>query len=863
MSDKQELYNPHAIEPKVQKYWADNKTFKASEKTDREKFYCLSMFPYPSGRLHMGHVRNYTIGDVISKFQRLNGKEVLQPIGWDSFGLPAENAALKNHTAPAKWTYANIDYMKNQLKMLGFGYDWDREIATCRPEYYRWEQWFFTRLYEKGLVYKKSTSVNWCPHDQTVLANEQVQEGKCWRCDTPVVRKEIPQWFLKITDYAEELLEGLDTLEGWPEMVRTMQKNWIGKSEGLTIQFDIQDSPEKLEIYTTRPDTLMGVTYVAVAAGHPVAKKAAESNTALAEFISQCGAMKVAEAEIATMEKKGMDTGIRAVHPISGKKVPVMVANFVLMDYGTGAVMAVPAHDQRDWDFATKYGLEIVPVIRPKDQDRADVSGCAFTEKTGVVYNSGEFDGLDFHGAFEAVCARIEQLGKGRRTVNYRLRDWSVSRQRYWGTPIPMLTLEDGSVVPAPEEQLPVTLPEDVVMDGVQSPIKTDGSWAETTFREKKALRETDTFDTFMESSWYYARYCCNDAQDAMLDPARTSFWLPVDQYIGGIEHACMHLLYARFFHKLLRDAGLVNCDEPFKKLLCQGMVLADAFYYTAEDGSKVWVSPLDAKTVRDDRGRIVSATDSQGHNLTHAGMTKMSKSKNNGIDPQAMVERYGADTVRLFMMFASPAELTLEWKEEGVEGAQRFLKKLWNTVSAMLPYRDLKLDVSSLSSDQKALRRELHKTIAKVSDDIGRRQTFNTAIASIMELINTMSRASQETDQDKALIVDILNHIVLMLYPITPHICWELWEKLGHEKRIDDESWPKVDESALVADEMLVVVQVNGKVRAKLSVPVSATEEEVKAKAQSDASVMRHTDGKQIRKIVYVKGRLVNIVAN
>ena len=608
MSDIKEQYNPQEIEPRVQKHWEEDQTFKATEDPDKEKFYCLSMFPYPSGRLHMGHVRNYTIGDVISKFQRLNKRMVLQPIGWDSFGLPAENAALKNKTAPAKWTYSNIAYMKKQLKQLGFGYDWDREIATCKPEYYRWEQWFFTQLYKKGLVYKKSTSVNWCPHDQTVLANEQVIDGRCWRCDSLVERKEIPQWFLKITNYAEELLKDLDTLDGWPEMVKTMQRNWIGKSEGLTIQFKVANSDEILEIYTTRPDTLMGVTYVAVAADHKIAKEAAQNNPELQAFLTECRNTKVAEAEIATMEKKGMATGLYAIHPLTNEQVPIMVANFVLMDYGTGAVMAVPAHDQRDYEFARKYNLNIKAVIRPKDQEQADVSEHSFEDKTGIVYNSGEFDGLDFHQAFNAVADKIESLNKGHRTVNYRLRDWSISRQRYWGTPIPMLTLENGDVVPAPENQIPVVLPEDVTMDGVQSPIKTNKEWAKTTYNGQPALKETDTFDTFMESSWYYARYCCNHYTEGMLDPQKTNFWLPVDQYIGGIEHACMHLLYARFFHKLLRDAGLVNCDEPFKKLLCQGMVLADAFYYIDKDGSKVWVSPLDVKVTRDDKGKIVEA---------------------------------------------------------------------------------------------------------------------------------------------------------------------------------------------------------------------------------------------------------------
>lgn len=861
MSDIKEQYNPQEIEPRVQKHWEEDQTFKATEDPDKEKFYCLSMFPYPSGRLHMGHVRNYTIGDVISKFQRLNKRMVLQPIGWDSFGLPAENAALKNKTAPAKWTYSNIAYMKKQLKQLGFGYDWDREIATCKPEYYRWEQWFFTQLYKKGLVYKKSTSVNWCPHDQTVLANEQVIDGRCWRCDSLVERKEIPQWFLKITNYAEELLKDLDTLDGWPEMVKTMQRNWIGKSEGLTIQFKVANSDEILEIYTTRPDTLMGVTYVAVAADHKIAKEAAQNNPELQAFLTECRNTKVAEAEIATMEKKGMATGLYAIHPLTNEQVPIMVANFVLMDYGTGAVMAVPAHDQRDYEFARKYNLNIKAVIRPKDQQQADVSEHSFEDKTGIVYNSGEFDGLDFHQAFNAVADKIESLNKGHRTVNYRLRDWSISRQRYWGTPIPMLTLENGDVVPAPEDQIPVVLPEDVTMDGVQSPIKTNKEWAKTTYNGQPALKETDTFDTFMESSWYYARYCCNHYTEGMLDPQKTNFWLPVDQYIGGIEHACMHLLYARFFHKLLRDAGLVNSDEPFKKLLCQGMVLADAFYYIDKDGSKVWVSPLDVKVTRDDKGKIVEAKTLQGQSVVHAGMTKMSKSKNNGIDPQTMVERYGADTVRLFMMFASPAELTLEWKEEGVEGALRFLKKLWNIVISAIPYSGLKLDVSKLNENQKALRRELHKTIAKVTDDIGRRQTFNTAIAAVMELINNMNKAPLETDQDRALCVDILNNIVLMLYPITPHICFELWHKLGHTSNIDNESWPVVDESALVETQKLIVIQVNGKVRGKVNVAVDATKEQIMELAQKDATVTKFMADHEIKKVIYVPGKLLNIV--
>lgn len=854
-----EQYNPHEIEPEVQEHWLSQKTFKAKEDPSKEKFYCLSMFPYPSGRLHMGHVRNYTIGDVIARYQRLNGKTVMQPIGWDSFGLPAENAAIKNHTAPAKWTYSNIDYMKNQLKMLGFSYDWDREIATCRPEYYQWEQRFFTELYKKGLVYKKTSTVNWCPNDQTVLANEQVQDGKCWRCDAPVEIKEIPQWFLKITAYADELLSDLDTLDGWPEMVKTMQRNWIGRSEGLTITFKLKDSDQTLDVYTTRPDTFMGVTYVAIAAMHPLACAAAQNNPELAAFIEECRNLKVAEADIATMEKKGMATGLYAVHPLNGREVPIMVANFVLMDYGTGAVMAVPAHDVRDYDFAKKYNLDIMQVIKPADGSEIDISKAAYTEK-GITCNSGKFDGLDFKGAFKAIADELEATGTGHRTVNYRLRDWGVSRQRYWGAPIPMVYMPDGEVQPAKE--FPVLLPEDVIMHGVQSPIKADPSWAKVKVDGVDALRETDTFDTFMESSWYYARYCCPDCDTAMLDPAKTNFWLPVDQYIGGIEHACMHLLYARFFHKLLRDAGMVKSDEPFKRLLCQGMVLADAFYYNDANGGKVWVSPLDATCTRDEKGNIVSAVDKEGHTLVHAGMTKMSKSKNNGIDPQAMVERYGADTVRLFMMFASPAELTLEWSESGVEGAQRFIRRFWNNIQNLIQHaRPASLDSATLTSEEKALRRELHKTIAKVTDDIGRRQTFNTAIAAIMELLNKAAKL-EATSSANALSVlyEVYDACVVMLYPIIPHACYKLWEALGHSD-IDNATWPKTDDSALVEDEKLIVVQVNGKVRSRLTVSASATEEEIKSLAFADPAVTKFTDGTEIKKVIFIKGKLLNIV--
>ncbi|MDU5804650.1 MAG: leucine--tRNA ligase [Haemophilus parainfluenzae] len=845
----QQHYRPDLIEPAVQQYWAENKVFKAIKDTSKEKYYCLSMFPYPSGRLHMGHVRNYTIGDVVSRYQRMNGKNVLQPIGWDAFGLPAEGAAIKNKTAPAKWTYENIEYMKNQLKMLGFGYDWDREIATCRPEYYKWEQWFFTELYKKGLVYKKNSTVNWCPNDVTVLANEQVHDGCCWRCDTPVEQKEIPQWFIKITDYAEQLLGGLDQLPQWPDMVKTMQRNWIGRSEGVEITFDVADTAEKVAVYTTRPDTFYGVSYLGIAAAHPLADLAAEKNPQLAEFIREAKNAKVAEADLATMEKKGMATGLFAIHPLTGEKLPIWVANFVLMHYGTGAVMAVPAHDQRDFEFAQKYSLPIKQVIAPLADEEIDLTRQAFVEH-GKLVNSAEFDGLDFDGAFNGIADKLEKLGVGKRQVNYRLRDWGVSRQRYWGAPIPMLTLPNGETVPAPIEDLPIILPEDVVMDGVKSPIKADPNWAKTTFNGEPALKETDTFDTFMESSWYYARYTSPSYAEGMLDKDEANYWLPVDQYIGGIEHATMHLLYFRFFHKLLRDAGFVTSDEPAQKLLCQGMVLADAFYYTSPTNERIWVSPTQVTLERDEKGRIIKATDPEGRELVHTGMTKMSKSKNNGIDPQEMVEKYGADTVRLFMMFASPAEMTLEWQESGVEGAKRFLGRVWNLVYeySQNPAKTA-LDVTALSADQKA------------SDDIGRRQTFNTAIAAVMELMNKLTRAPLESEQDRAVMAEALSAVVRMLYPITPHICFELWKALGNESNIDHAEWVKADEAAMVEDEKLIVVQVNGKVRGKVTVAADAGEETVKTVAFADENVKKFTDNTQIVKVIYVPGKLLNVV--
>ncbi|MEG3768216.1 leucine--tRNA ligase, partial [Alteromonas sp. 14N.309.X.WAT.G.H12] len=743
-------------------------------------------------------------------------------------------------------------------------------VATCKPDYYRWEQWFFTRLYEKGLVYKKNSTVNWDPVDQTVLANEQVIDGRGWRSGALVEQKEIPQWFIKITDYADELLSDLEQLSDWPDQVRAMQANWIGRSEGVEITFKLTQpagSVESLTVYTTRPDTFFGVTYVGVAAQHPVAEFAAANNPELAAFIEECKNTKVAEAELATMEKKGCATGLTVVHPLTGEEVPVWVANFVLMDYGSGAVMAVPGHDQRDWEFATKYDLPIKQVIAPsKDSEEpCDLSQAAYTEK-GTLINSGEYDGLPFEDAFNAIADALINNGCGNKKVNYRLRDWGVSRQRYWGAPIPILNLENGESVPVPESELPVVLPEDVEMDGVISPIKADPQWAKATYQGEPALRETDTFDTFMESSWYYARYACAQNDTAMLDPAQANYWLPVDQYIGGIEHAILHLLYSRFFHKLLRDEGLVDSDEPFKRLLCQGMVLADSYYSEDESGKKTWYSPLDVSTEKDEKGRIVKAwLTKDGTPVQHGGMTKMSKSKNNGIDPQAVIDLYGADTVRLFTMFAAPPEQTLEWVDSGVEGANRFLKRIWKLVNDHLAVSGTPgaVEASTLNKAQQALRREVHKTIAKVTDDLGRRQTFNTAVAAIMELLNHLQKAPQASDTDHAIMREAIEAVLRLLNPITPHICHHLWQKLGHNTTIEQAPWPVADKNAMVEAEKLIVVQVNGKVRAKMTVPADATKDALEAEALAQPNVQQFIDGKQIRKVIVVPGKLVNIVAN
>jgi len=815
----QQQYPFREIEQTAQQYWETNNTFAASETSDKPKYYCLSMFPYPSGRLHMGHVRNYTIGDVLSRFHRMKGFNVMQPMGWDAFGLPAENAAIKNETAPAAWTYSNIEHMKTQLKQLGLAVDWQREIATCKPEYYRWEQWLFTELFKKGLIYKKTSTVNWDPIDQTVLANEQVIDGRGWRSGALVEKRDIPQYFMKITAYADELLSDLDKLDGWPEQVKTMQRNWIGKSYGCEVEFPIVGQQGTLKVYTTRPDTLMGATYVAVAAEHALATLAAKDNKALADFIAECKRGSVAEADVATAEKKGMATGLFVTHPLTGEQLPVWVANYVLISYGEGAVMAVPAHDERDFEFAKKYQLPIKAVIQPATGSLVLPLETAYTEH-GVLFESGEFNGLNFDAASAAIASALSAKNLGKRRTQYRLRDWGISRQRYWGCPIPIIHCASCGEVPVPAEQLPVVLPEDVVMDGVGSPIKKDPSFYETSCPTcgGKATRETDTLDTFFESSWYFARYASFDCDTAMVDE-RANYWLPVDQYVGGIEHAILHLLYARFFNKLMRDAGLLKNDEPFTNLLTQGMVL--------KDGSK------------------------------------MSKSKGNTVDPQELIDNYGADTARLFMMFAAPPEQSLEWSDSGVEGAHRFLRRVWKAVFDHVEQGIVAAySTGELSAELKTLRRQLHQTIEKVTDDYGRRHSFNTAISSVMELMNALAKIEGDDSTTRAIRQEALGAVALLLSPIVPHVCEAIWTELRPASSILDAGWPQADKAAMVQDEIELVIQVNGKLRGSMTVPRTMEKSAIEQLAVTHHSVQKYLeDGVSVRKIIVVPNKLVNIV--
>ena len=887
-----EKYQPQAVERAAQARWAETGAHRAADDSDKPRYYCLSMFPYPSGKLHMGHVRNYTIGDVLARYHAMRGFNVMQPMGWDAFGLPAENAAIANGVPPAQWTYANIDHMRAQLKALGLAIDWDREIATCKPDYYRWEQWLFTRLFEKGVIYKKMASVNWDPVDQTVLANEQVIDGRGWRSGAPVEKREIPMYFFRITQYADELLTGLDTLPGWPERVKTMQANWIGKSVGVRLAFKIPGSDELLWVFTTRADTLMGVTFVAVAAEHPLAARAAENNPALAAFIAECKQGSVAEADMATMEKKGMDTGLKVIHPLTGEEVPVWVGNYVLMSYGEGAVMAVPAHDERDFGFAQKYGLPIKQVIKSdiEVETEKEIQSGSWNEKgltqlkevlanykfnteswqgwydlkNGVCVNSGKYDGLGYEAAVDAIAADLAAKGLGEKKTQFRLRDWGISRQRYWGCPIPIIHCESCGDVPVPADQLPVVLPEDVVPDGSGNPLNKRADFVNCACPKcgQPARRETDTMDTFVESSWYYARYACPDYAGGMLD-GRANQWLPVDQYIGGIEHAILHLLYARFFHKLVRDEGLVSSDEPFANLLTQGMVIAETYYREDASGKKTWFNPADVEQ-RD--GVHVCKTD--GALVIHGGTEKMSKSKNNGVDPQALIDQYGADTARLFTMFAAPPEQSLEWSDAGVEGANRFLRKLWKAVfdhvqAGPLP-NPLPLageganDALRASRPLTALRRQLHQTLQKVADDIERRKQFNTAIAANMELMNALAKLEGDDALTRSVRQETLEAVVAMLAPIVPHICEALQAELKPGAPL---AWPAVDEAALTQDEIELVVQVNGKLRGQIRVPAAADKAAIEAQALASDAVLKHTEGRAPKKVVVVPGRLVNIV--
>ena len=874
----QELYQPSAIEPAAQQKWAAERAFNVSENASKPKFYCLSMFPYPSGKLHMGHVRNYTIGDVRSRFKKMQGFNVLQPMGWDAFGMPAENAAINHQVAPSKWTYENIAYMRKQLQSLGFALDWEREIATCRPEYYRWEQLLFTKLFEKGIVYKKLGTVNWDPIDQTVLANEQVIDGRGWRSGALVEKREIPMYYFKITDYAEQLLADLDGLD-WPEQVKTMQRNWIGKSRGMTVRFQVAvDSREGLpeshrefvQVYTTRPDTLMGATYVAVAAEHPLAAAAAEKQPALQAFIAECKAGSVAEADMATMEKKGMPTGRFVINPLNGERLEVWVANYVLWGYGDGAVMAVPAHDERDFAFAKQYHLPIKQVISVDGQpfDAAQWQDWYADKENGVLVNSNEFNGLNFQAAFDAIAAKLQAASAGEPKTQYRLRDWGISRQRYWGCPVPIIHCDTCGDVPVPEQDLPVVLPENVVPDGAGSPLAKMPEFYETKCPKcgGAAKRETDTMDTFVESSWYQFRYMSPRDDAHMVAPEAAAYWGQADQYIGGIEHAILHLLYARFFTKLMNDEGIVSVREPFKQLLTQGMVLAATYYRESADGKKTWFNPAEVRVQTDDKGRPVSAVlEADGQPVVIGGVEKMSKSKNNGVDPQQIIDAYGADTARLFMMFASPPEQSLEWSDAGVEGAHRFLRRLWRTVYEFVQNGGSGVSKFSgsqdaLSGSLKDLRFKLHSTIAKVTDDYDRRQQFNTAIAAVMELLNQYDKTDTSGEHGQAVAREVLEAVVLLLSPIMPHICETLWGELAGGN-LWQQSWPAVDNAALVQTEIEIRVQVNGKLRDKIQIAADADEAAVKAAALATAGAQKVMEGKEPKKIVVVPKRLVNIV--
>jgi leucyl-tRNA synthetase len=891
----QERYEPASVEADAQHYWDEQRCFEAKEDIAKDKYYCLSMFPYPSGRLHMGHVRNYTIGDVLSRFMRMNGRNVLQPMGWDAFGLPAENAAMANGVPPAKWTFDNIAHMKKQLKSLGFALDWSRELTTCRPDYYRWNQWMFLRMLEKGIAYQKTGVVNWDPVDKTVLANEQVIDGRGWRTGAPIEKREIPMYYLKITDYAEDLLQALSGMQGWPERVRAMQANWIGKSQGVRIGFPyaIAGSEGVLHAFTTRADTIMGVTFCAVAAEHPLATLASSGNPALAAFIEECRRGPAIEAELATQEKKGMPTGLLVRHPLSGEAVPVWVGNYVLMTYGEGAVMGVPAHDERDFEFAKKYGLPIKPVIDVEGRSYSLDAWQPWYSDRGRCINSGAYDGLTFAAAVDAIAADLARLGLGEKQTTWRLRDWGISRQRYWGCPIPIIHCATCGAVPVPDTQLPVLLPEDLVPDGSGNPLLKDERFLACKCPRcgASARRETDTMDTFVDSSWYFLRFACSDNDAAMLD-SRVHYWLPVDQYIGGIEHAILHLLYARFWTRVVNELGAVAFREPFTSLFTQGMVLNEVFFRKPESGRIEYFNPADVEKIAVDdakvaagdavvdsyfaahkgAGRRVAAARAilraDGQEVESGGVVTMSKSKNNGVDPQALVDEFGADTARLFTMFAAPPEQTLEWSDEGVQGAYRFIKRLWKAVhehvtggSGVAIGKIVVIDKSALNEAQRAIRRQAHQTLAKVTDDIGRRRTFNTAIAAVMELLNALGKFPQTSPRDRGVMHEALEIAVMALSPIIPHVTHAMWRALGHGTALIDERWAAVDAGALEQSTIELVVQVNGKLRARIAVAADADENTLREAALADSNVQKFVGAAELRKVIIVPGKLVNIV--
>ncbi|GHT87073.1 leucine--tRNA ligase [Betaproteobacteria bacterium] len=865
----QDKYQPATIEAAAQQHWEHTAAFRVTEDPKRPKYYCLSMFPYPSGKFHMGHVRNYTIGDALARYHRMKGFNVLQPMGWDAFGMPAENAAIQHDVPPAAWTYANIDYMRGQLKRLGFAFDWSREIATCAPSYYRWEQWLFTRLFEKGLIYKKLGTVNWDPVDETVLANEQVIDGRGWRSDALVEKREIPMYYMRITAYADELLAALDELPDWPEQVKLMQKNWIGRSEGVEVHFPYDEQSigkaGVLKVFTTRADTLLGATYVAVAAEHPLATQAAANNPTLAAFIEECKKGGVAEADLATLEKKGVDTGLRVVHPLNGESLPVWVANYVLMGYGEGAVMAVPAHDERDFAFAGKYGLPVKTVVSSAHDAYQEVVAPwldAYAEH-GRLVNSGKYDGLDFQAAVDAIAADLDARGLGQKRVQFRLRDWGISRQRYWGCPIPMVHCDDCGDVPVPDAQLPVVLPEDVTITGRGSPLARLPSFYECSCPKcgKPARRETDTMDTFVESSWYFLRYASNDSQTAMVD-ARANYWAPVDQYIGGIEHAILHLLYSRFFTRAMRDCGLVSISEPFTRLLTQGMVVANGYYREDDSGKKQWFSPAEVSITTDERNRPLSATlTADGAPVTIGGMVKMSKSKNNGVDPQALIEQYGADTARLFIMFTAPPEQQLEWSDSGVEGASRFLRRVWNFGYALASEASLQVAIpAQLPAAVADVRREIHTHLKQANYDFGKHQ-FNTVVSAAMKILNALEKLPRSETAAQAVAAEGFSILLRLLSPITPHIAHALWQEGGFGADILDAPWPEPLDAALTQDEIELMLQINGKLRGSLRIAATASRSDIEHAALASGSAQKFMEGQPAKKIVVVPGRLVNIV--